>query len=137
METLVRILHVDDEPDLRDIVTIALETFGGYTVQTCSSGLEALDKSTSFAPNLILLDMMMPGMDGPTTLRELRKNPKTAAIPVIFMTAKVQPDEIRHYDNLGAAGAISKPFDVEKLCPQIKAIWDKVKAAEVSTTRTK
>ena len=125
MTSLQRILHVDDEPNIREIAVVILEDIGGFTVETCGSGREALDKVPSFAPDLILLDVMMPGMDGPTTLRELRKLPQTAQIPVIFMTAKVQAHEIDQYFELGAIGVVTKPFDPMTLCDQIREIWQR------------
>lgn len=118
-----RILHVDDEPDIREIAVVTLTALGGFTVETCGSGPAAIEKATSFAPDLILLDVMMPGMDGPATLEILRKSSETAGIPVIFMTAKVQSHEVRHYIELGAAGVITKPFDPMTLCDQIREIW--------------
>src|SRR5208282_4571999 len=94
---LTRILVIDDEPDIQVVARMALEEIGGFTVEICSSGDEAIKKTTAFAPDLILLDVMMPGMDGPSTLKTLRTVPETAGIPIIFLTAKVQPHEIIHY----------------------------------------
>ena len=122
MMDLQRVLHVDDDPDIREVAVMALEMLGGFTVATCDSGAKAVETALSFAPDVILLDMMMPGMDGPATLNELRKNPGTAAIPVIFMTAKVQAHEVGGYLALGAAGVIAKPFDPTALSGQIKDI---------------
>ena len=93
-ETLERILYVEDEPDIQEIARVSLETVGGFTVATCSSGREALDRAEEFEPDLLLLDVMMPDMDGPTTLGELRKLPGFGSTPTIFMTAKVQAHEI-------------------------------------------
>ena len=120
---LQRILYVEDEPDIQTIAQIALETIGGFTLELCSSGQEALDKAPDFAPDLILLDVMMPGMDGPSTLEALRRDPKTAHTAVIFMTAKAQPHEIRLYMELGALGVITKPFDPMTLTNQVKEKW--------------
>lgn len=127
MRTLERIMHVDDEPDIREVVMTTLEAVGGYTVESFGSGAQALSRATIVAPDLILLDVMMPAMDGPTTLRELRRNEKTAQILVIFMTAKIQESEMRRYRELGAADVIAKPFDVETLCNRIEAIWNGLK----------
>lgn len=124
MANLQRILYVEDEPDIQTIAQIALESIGGFTVETCSSGLEAIDKATDFAPDLILLDVMMPNMDGPATFQELRKLPNTAKTPAIFMTARVQPDEVDRYIESGAVGVIAKPFDPVTLSDQIRAIVD-------------
>lgn len=126
MTTLQRILHVDDEPDIREIARLSLDSIGGFTVETCNSGYEALEKAPVFTPDIILLDVMMPGIDGPTTLQELQKNQYTAGIPVIFMTAKVQTHEIDQYLDLGAVGVITKPFDPVNLSQQVAEIWDKL-----------
>ncbi len=107
----VRILHVDDEPDIREIVELSLSLNPEFQVHTCGSGEEALAAATEWKPSLILLDVMMPRMDGPTTLSRLRSDPLTAAIPVLFMTARAQVREIEHFIALGAQGVISKPFD--------------------------
>jgi CheY-like chemotaxis protein len=120
-----RVLHVEDEPDILEVARLALEAVGGLTVEMAESGLVALEKAPAFGPDLILLDGMMPGMDGPATLAELRKNPATAAIPVVFMTAKVQPHEIAHYVALGALGVIAKPFDPMTLADQVRALWER------------
>ncbi len=124
MTSLQRILHVEDEPDIREVAKMTLEAIGDFTVESCGSGQEALDKAPGFAPDLILLDVMMPGMDGPTTFAELRKLPGTEKTPVIFMTAKVQSNEIDHYIKMGGAAVISKPFDPMTLSDQIREIWE-------------
>jgi CheY-like chemotaxis protein len=118
-----RVLHVEDEPDIREVAKLALEEVGGMTVEMAACGPDALVKAPAFAPDLILLDVMMPGMDGPATLLELRKNPLTASIPVIFMTAKVQSHEVARYKELGAIGVIAKPFDPMTLADQVRALW--------------
>ncbi len=97
MNTLHRILYVEDEPDIQAVAKLALEMVGGFTVKVCSSGEEALREAAAFAPDMILLDVMMPGMDGPSTLKALRELPSLAELPVAFMTAKVQPAEVAHY----------------------------------------
>lgn len=121
---LERILYVEDEPDIQTVAKLALEMVGGYQVMTCSGGQEALEKVGDYAPDLILLDVMMPGMDGPTTLQNLRADPATAMIPVIFLTAKVQPTEVEQYQALGALNVIAKPFDPMTLAAQVAACWD-------------
>ena len=121
---LQRILYVEDEPDIQTVAKLALEMIGGYQVMICSGGQEALDKVGAFAPDLILLDVMMPGMDGPSTLQKLRADPATAAIPVIFLTAKVQSSEVAQYQELGALNVIAKPFDPMTLAAQVAACWD-------------
>lgn len=123
MTTLQRILHVDDEADIREIVKLTLEALGGFTVETCQSGQHAIDMVPAFKPDLILLDVMMPGMDGPATLKELRQLPETNQTPTIFMTAKVQAHETVKYLEMGGKGVIAKPFDPLTICDQIKDIW--------------
>lgn len=120
---LERILYVEDEPDIQAVAKLALEMVGGFQVLVCSGGAEALDKVGAFAPDLILLDVMMPGMDGPSTLQQLRANPATAAIPVIFLTAKVQATEVVRYQALGALDVLAKPFDPMTLANQVRQIW--------------
>ena len=123
MSTLTRILIVEDEPDIQSIAKMALEMVGGFSVEIASSGNQALKKISAVAPDLILLDVMMPGLDGPSTLKTLRANPQTAANPVIFMTAKAQPQEIAHYKQLGALDVIAKPFDPMTLSTTVRSIW--------------
>ena len=98
---LTRILYVEDEPDIRAIAQMALEAVGGFTVIACASGSEALSNAPGASADLLLLDVMMPGMDGPSTLKALRELPATANTPVIFMTAKVQAAEVAQYRELG------------------------------------
>lgn len=120
---LKRILYVEDEADIQTVAKMALETVGGFTVKTCDSGKEAVEEAPKFQPDLIILDVMMPGMDGPKTLEELRKNPEINSVPVVFMTAKVQPQEITKYKELGAVDVIDKPFDPMTLSDKVKKIW--------------
>lgn len=122
-EKLTRILYVEDEPDIQTVARLALEMLGGFTLGICSSGHEALAKITEFQPQFILLDVMMPGMDGPTTLGKIRALPEFAITPVVFMTAKVQPSEVAEYKAIGAVDVIPKPFDPMKLSSQVQAIW--------------
>lgn len=123
-EKLTRILYVEDEQDIQMVARLALETLGGFKVEICSSGNEALEKITDFQPQLILLDVMMPGIDGPTTLGKLRELPQFSATPVIFMTAKVQPSEVAGYRQIGAVDVIPKPFDPMVLSSQVQALWE-------------
>lgn len=120
---LSRILYVEDDPDIQAIAMMVLETISGFTVQACSSGKEALEKAVAFQPDLILLDVMMPGMDGPETLKGLRNFLELQATPVVFMTAKVQPQEVQGYIALGAVGVIAKPFDPMTLAQELRDIW--------------
>ena len=122
-QPLIRILYVEDEPDIRMVAQMALEAVGGFTVIACASGQEALSAAPTAAADLLLLDVMMPGMDGPSTLKALRAMPGTANTPVIFMTAKVQAAEVAMYRKLGALEVIPKPFDPMELSAQLQAIW--------------
>lgn len=125
--SLTNILYVEDDLDIQAVAQIALEVVGGYTLKTCSSGAEAIAAiDGGFVPDLLLLDVMMPNMDGPTTLAELRKKTTTASTPVIFMTAKVQSSEQDYYFTLGAIGVIAKPFDPMSLSVQVRTLWEKV-----------
>ena len=121
---LTKFLYVEDDPDIQAVAKIALEIVGGLTLLSCSSGKEALSTvTTEFAPDLLLLDVMMPEMDGPTTLTNLRQIPSLQNTPVIFMTAKVQASEVAYYKSLGAIGVIAKPFDPMQLAEQVRQLW--------------
>ena len=122
---LQRILYVEDDPDIQAIAVMVLETIHGFTLEVCSSGNEAVQKAEAFNPDLILLDVMMPNMDGPETLERLREFPTLAVTPVVFMTAKVQPQEVQAYLDLGAVGVIAKPFDPMILVDQLREIWER------------
>ena len=113
-------LLVDDEPDIREIIAISLGLDPLFQVHECSSGHDAVRTSIDWRPDLILLDVAMPVMDGPTTLAELRGNPRTATIPVVFMTARAQTHEQERLKSLGAAGVIAKPFDPMRLPAQVR-----------------
>jgi len=120
------VLYVDDEPDIREVVEMSLALVDGLQVHTCDSGERALLEVQHVRPDLVLLDVMMPGMDGPETLARLRELPSAARIPVVFMTAKALPQELEQFTRLGAVGVIAKPFDPMRLGEQLLAIWDKV-----------
>ncbi len=122
--SLHRILYVEDEPDIRTVAQMALQAVGGFAVIACASGRDALGAAPQARADLLLLDVMMPGMDGPTTLKALREIPATAQTPVIFMTAKVQAAEVALYKGLGALEVIPKPFDPMELSAQIQRIWE-------------
>ncbi|MDX1757783.1 MAG: response regulator [Marinobacter sp.] len=123
MSELRRIMYVEDEPDIRAVAELALSAVGGFEVQLCESGEQALASAEAFQPDLILLDVMMPRLDGPETLQALRENPALAGIPVAFMTAKVQPSEVEGYKALGAIDVIAKPFDPMTLSDTMREIW--------------
>jgi CheY-like chemotaxis protein len=116
----VRILHVEDEPDIREIVEMALGLSADFETRACGNGPDAIAMAAEWSPSVILLDVMMPGMDGPTTLTHLRKDPRTAAIPVLFMTARAQARELQNLIALGAQGVISKPFDPMTLAVTVR-----------------
>jgi CheY-like chemotaxis protein len=107
----IRILHVDDDSDIREVVGISLGLGTRLAVRSCASGGEAIAATAKWSPDLILLDVMMPDMDGPMTLARLSECPHTATIPVVFMTARAQAGELHRFLQLGALGVISKPFD--------------------------
>ena len=114
-----KILIVDDEDDIREVAALSLESVAGWEVMTASSGPQALARAAEYQPDAILLDVMMPGMDGPTTFRELRRNPATARIPVLLLTAKVQSTDQRRFADLGVEAVLFKPFDPLTLSSQI------------------
>jgi CheY-like chemotaxis protein len=118
------ILYVDDEPDIREVVQMSLSLIGDVDVQVCESGEEALVLLPRLRPDLVLLDVMMPRMDGPTTLSRMRADPAIAHIPVIFMTAKALPQEMERFQDMGAVAVIPKPFDPIQLGGQVVAIWE-------------
>lgn len=120
---LSRILFVEDDPDIQVVATLALESLGGFHVLACGSGAEALSRFAELAPDLVLLDVMMPGMDGPATLEALRRLPGGSTTPVVFMTARVQAHEVSRYKALGAVEVISKPFDPMRLAETVREIW--------------
>jgi len=117
-----KILIVDDEDDIREVAALSLESVAGWEVMTASSGSQALARAAEFQPDAILLDVMMPGMDGPATFRELSKNPATARIPVLLLTAKVQSNDQRRFADLGVKAVLFKPFDPLTLSSQIAAV---------------
>jgi CheY-like chemotaxis protein len=117
-----KVLYAEDDPDIRAIAELALQDVGGFQVTLCSSGQQALEMAPIFEPDLILLDVMMPEMDGPETLSRLRGIEATRSVPVIFMTARIQSSEIEEYLALGAIGVIPKPFDPMTLADDIHRI---------------
>jgi len=130
LPALRNILCVEDDPDIQMIARLALEAVGGFVVRACGSGREALTMvDGEFLPDLLLLDVMMPEMDGPATLAHLRCDPRMERIPVIFMTAKVQAGEMALYRALGAIGVIAKPFDPMQLPADVRRMWEARQAA--------
>jgi CheY-like chemotaxis protein len=125
-DSLRHILYVDDEPDIREIVQFALGLVPQFTISTANSGAHALQSMHDRPPDLVLLDVMMPTMDGPTTLQRMRGIPALQAIPVIFMTAKAMPQEVARFRSLGAVAVIAKPFDPMLLAEHIFGVWEEL-----------
>jgi CheY-like chemotaxis protein len=118
------VLFVDDDAGMREVVRAILGLTAGFDVQVAGSGERALDLAFELRPDLILMDVMMPGMDGPSTLKRLRSSPLVAHIPVIFLTARVLPAEIAQLLQLGAIGVIGKPFDPRTLADELLTLWN-------------
>lgn len=121
---LKKILYVEDDPHIQRIGQMALEKVGGFEVKMCSSGSQALSEVSNFMPDLILLDIMLPEMDGLEIQKKLQDNPVSSDIPVVFMTAHVQIDEVEQYRRSGALGVIFKPFDLMTLADQLRKLWN-------------
>ena len=124
MSDELRVLYADDEPDIREVASIALELDGGIELRSVGSGVEALSalERSDWRPHVVLLDVMMPGMDGPAVLAEMRMRPALADLPVIFITARAQTQEQQRFIGLGAIGVITKPFDPMTLARELRAI---------------
>ncbi|MBQ0796195.1 response regulator [Zhongshania sp.] len=120
---LSRLMYVEDEPDIRVVANIALTQVAGFSVEISPNGTEALKVITSFMPQLILLDVMMPGMDGPQLLKKVRELPEFIETPIVFITAKAQIEEIQKLKSMGAAAVITKPFNPMTLGEEIRTIW--------------
>jgi CheY-like chemotaxis protein len=120
---LSRVLLIEDDPDIQAIVSFALTRLAGLAVEVCGSGAEGLAAAARSAPDLILLDVMMPGMDGLATLARLREAPQTRSTPVVFLTAKVQPHEIEAYRKWGSVEVVAKPFEPSQLGETLGQIW--------------
>jgi two-component system OmpR family response regulator len=130
------ILYVDDDPDVCIVVQFALCRIAGMDVTTADSGEKAIDLAYELRPDLIVLDVMMPGLDGPATYQRIRESPLISDIPVIFMTAKVLPSEVARFLGLGAIGVVGKPFDPLRIGDELAAIWtDAYVALEGSVRR--
>ncbi len=119
---MTRILYVDDEADIREVACMALELDGGFDVQSAGSGPEAIAAAAAWNPQVILLDVMMPGMDGPATFARLKELPALEGTPIIFITARTQAQDVNALMALGAAGVIAKPFDPMTLSEQVREL---------------
>ena len=124
MSELRRVMCVEDDADIRMILEFSLVNLGGYEVLACSGGRAALAQVSSFRPDLVLLDVMMPDLTGPETLDALRQLPEMQGVPVVFITAKAMPEEVEKLLGYGATGVIVKPFDPVSLPQQIRIYWD-------------
>ncbi len=127
---LNKILYVDDDHDILKIARLSLEKKGGFTVRTCDSGKKALEEVTAFQPDLIILDVVMPDMDGSRTMAELQKIPGVADIPVFFMTSRLHPDELDFYEKLGISGVLAKPFHPLEISNRVRGLWEKIPAPQ-------
>jgi len=123
---LNRICYVEDDEDIQRIVRMTLERVGKMTVEVVGDPTMAIEAMTAFRPDLVMLDWMMPKMDGPTLFRQMKLRPETSSLPVVFITAKASPHDLEELLRLGAAGAISKPFSPKDLPDQLRAIWAKL-----------
>lgn len=121
---LKRIMYVDDDPDLQDIVRLGLETRAGFTVTCCDSGDQALENISHFKPDLVILDMVLPGMSGLQLLERMRELRGVPWIPVIFLTSKIRPHQLEEYKELGVIGVINKPLNPLELRHQVREIWE-------------
>jgi two-component system OmpR family response regulator len=130
---LQSVLYVDDDPDVREVVQTALCLTAGLTVHVAGSGDRAIEIAHDVLPDLMLLDVMMPGLDGPATLLRMRASAMLSDIPIIFLTAKVMPAEIARLHQLGAIGVIPKPFDPLKLGDIVSTLWAETQTVRVAT----
>ena len=117
-----RILLVDDEDNIREVAAISMQAVGGWQAVSASSGTEAIATALAEQPDAILLDVMMPDIDGPTTFKRLQDDPRTRDIPVILLTAKAQAADRTRFEQLAVAGVLSKPFDPMSLPAQVAAL---------------
>ncbi len=122
---LRRILLVDDDLDIQLIAQVSLAELGGFEVEVCASGRQALDRAPDFRPELILLDAMLPELSGAETLRRLAALPATRETPIVFITGKSRPEEITELERLGALAVITKPFNPLELATTVRKLWER------------
>ena len=120
---LQKICYVEDDEDIQRIVRVTLERVGKMTVAVVGDPTQALETIAEFRPDLVMLDWMMPVLDGPALFRQMKLRPETSALPVVFITARASPRDLDELKTLGAAGTISKPFSPKDLPDQLRAIW--------------
>lgn len=135
MDSLKKILYIEDEPDIAAIAEVSLRDIGGFNIKTCHSGKAALSLASEYRPDLFLIDVMMPELDGPAVLRLLRSNPLFEKTPIIFMTERAHASEVKEYVGMGAACVITKPFDPLSLADQIRAIWNTIQHKSISSLK--
>lgn len=124
MDELKRIMHIEDDESIRMITSVTLESVGNFTVESCESGYEGVRKFEEFQPQVVLLDVMMPELDGPGTLELLKKRYNLERVMVLFMTAKVQQQELEHFKSIGGYEVIEKPFDPMTLAEKVSHFWE-------------
>lgn len=134
--TRIRLLHIEDEADIREVVELAIALDPVFELRSCESGAEGLAVAAAWRPDMILLDVMMPVMDGPATLAQLHADPETARIPVVFMTARAQSRETERLRALGAVGVIAKPFDPMTLAASVRTFVKKPARAPLDELRS-
>ncbi|MFN4038120.1 MAG: response regulator [Erythrobacter sp.] len=117
----MRVLYVDDDPDIREIALLALSLDPAIEARSAPDGMAALAMVSDWMPDIVLLDVMMPELDGPGTLVRLRQQPATADLPVVFITARAQKQEIQNFAMLDARGVIAKPFDPMTLAQHVRS----------------
>ena len=129
---LKKIMLVEDDPDIQLITRLSLEVGGGYEVRVCASGADAVQSAAAFMPDMVLLDVMMPGMDGLATMEALRELPILAATPMVFFTANTQDQVRQDLLRRGALGVIVKPIEPNALVEQIRALWQRFGNSETA-----
>ncbi len=122
-QPLNRVCYVEDDEDIQRIVRMSLERVGKMTVEVVGDPMQAIERIKAFKPEIVMLDWMMPGMDGPTLFRKMREVPETRDVPVVFITARASQRELDELRAMGAAGVLSKPFSPKDLPEQLRAIW--------------
>lgn len=130
MKQLKKIIYAEDEKDIQTIVQMVIDSISNYEIKFCDNGVELLEQYEEYAPDLIMLDVMMPELDGISTFNELKKLDKAKDIPVILITAKAQTHEVEEYLQQGLIGVITKPFDPMTICDTIQNIWEKHQTGE-------
>jgi len=131
---LKHIVCIDDDENILLVARLALKTMGGYRVSAFSDSWNALREVRHLRPDMILLDAIMPGMDGPTVLKTLRENMEVSNIPIFFLTAKTAPEDAEYFLSIGADGVLNKPFDPMTLAKQVKELWEQWHAKESNGT---